>query len=181
MLLISSICHTPIVIWATLLLHAPFQQVDHEKTKKSSCWHDQLLISEQILAWWQCPVAFSEALDLLCWAMCAVLYWHIAMAIKMSGKVGAVVFPVALAAAEAIWSELLPGVWCKRGWAKTWKTNILLLSQSCNWKPILYKVILNVYQSIKKFKCYINPPPQQSILSNYLSASHSFDMSHPYC
>jgi hypothetical protein len=37
-----------------------------------------------ILAQWQRPVAFSEALDLLHWAMRAVTYRCIAMAIKMA-------------------------------------------------------------------------------------------------
>jgi hypothetical protein len=37
-----------------------------------------------ILARWQRPVASSEALDLLHRAMCAVMYWRIAMAIKMA-------------------------------------------------------------------------------------------------
>ncbi len=37
-----------------------------------------------ILAQWQRPVASSEAVDLLHWAMCAVTYRCIAMAIKMA-------------------------------------------------------------------------------------------------
>ena len=41
-----------------------------------------------MLAQWWHPVASSEALDLLYWAMCAVLYRHIAMSIKTAGFVG---------------------------------------------------------------------------------------------
>jgi hypothetical protein len=37
--------------------------------------------------WWH-PVASSEALNLLYWAMHAVSYRHIAMAIKTASKVG---------------------------------------------------------------------------------------------
>jgi hypothetical protein len=37
-----------------------------------------------ILARWWRPVASSEALDRLHWAMCAVTYQHISMAIKMA-------------------------------------------------------------------------------------------------
>ncbi len=51
--------------------------------------HDQLLLLAAILARWQCPVAFSEALDLLLRAMCAVLCQCTAMATKMDSKVGA--------------------------------------------------------------------------------------------
>jgi hypothetical protein len=40
------------------------------------------------LAQWQRTVVSSEALDLLHWAMYAVMYWHITMAIKMASKVG---------------------------------------------------------------------------------------------
>ena len=46
------------------------------------------MLSEQVLAQWWHPVASSEALDLLHWAMCAVTYRHIAMAIKTASKVG---------------------------------------------------------------------------------------------
>ncbi len=37
-----------------------------------------------ILAQWRRPVASSEALDFLHWAMCAITYRGIAMAIKMA-------------------------------------------------------------------------------------------------
>jgi hypothetical protein len=40
-----------------------------------------------ILARWQCPVASSEALDLLHQAMHAIMYRRIAMAIKMASFV----------------------------------------------------------------------------------------------
>jgi hypothetical protein len=51
--------------------------------------HDQLLILAAILSQWRLPVASSEALDLLFWAMHLVLYWRTATAIKMASKVGA--------------------------------------------------------------------------------------------
>ena len=38
--------------------------------------------------WWHPLLTSSEALDLLHWAMCAVLYCRIAMAIKTASKVG---------------------------------------------------------------------------------------------
>jgi hypothetical protein len=41
-----------------------------------------------ILAQWQCSVASSEALDLLHWAIHAVMYWRIAMAIKTACFLG---------------------------------------------------------------------------------------------
>jgi hypothetical protein len=47
-----------------------------------------LLLLEQILAQWRHPVASSEALDLLHWAMYVVTYRRIVMAIKMASKVG---------------------------------------------------------------------------------------------
>ncbi len=50
------------------------------------------MLSDIILARWQCPVAFSEALDLLHQAMHAVTYQRIAMAIKTASKVGLFVY-----------------------------------------------------------------------------------------
>ncbi len=50
------------------------------------------MLSDIILAQWQGPVASSEALDLLHWAMCAVTYRCIAMAIKTASFVGVCVF-----------------------------------------------------------------------------------------
>ena len=41
-----------------------------------------------MLAQWWHPIASSEALDLLHWAMCAVSYRRIAMAIEMASFVG---------------------------------------------------------------------------------------------
>jgi hypothetical protein len=40
------------------------------------------MLLDVILARWQCPVASSEAMGLLHWAMCAVTYRRFAMAIK---------------------------------------------------------------------------------------------------
>jgi hypothetical protein len=50
---------------------------------------DRLLLLAIILAQWRRPMASSEALDLLHWAMHVVLYRHTATAIKMTGTVGA--------------------------------------------------------------------------------------------
>jgi hypothetical protein len=61
------------------------------------------MLLDIILARWQRPVASSEALDLLHWAMHAIMYRRIAMAIKMASFVGVFIdccfLPVALAAA----------------------------------------------------------------------------------
>ncbi len=46
------------------------------------------MLLDIILTRWQCPLASSEALDLLHWAMHAVTYRRIAMAIKMARKIG---------------------------------------------------------------------------------------------
>jgi hypothetical protein len=52
-------------------------------------WHRYvpLLLLEQILTQWWRPVASSEALDLIHWAMSAVMYQRITMAIKTASKV----------------------------------------------------------------------------------------------
>jgi hypothetical protein len=46
------------------------------------------MLSDIILTQWRRPVASSKALDLLHWAMGAVTYWRIAMAIGMASFVG---------------------------------------------------------------------------------------------
>ncbi len=46
------------------------------------------MLSDILLAPWRRPVASSEALDLLHWAMRAITYRRIAMAIKMTSFVG---------------------------------------------------------------------------------------------
>jgi hypothetical protein len=67
------------------------------------------MLLEQVLAQWWHPVASSEALDLLHWAMRVVLYRRIAMAIKTANFVVylliAVCLPVTLADAGAIRSK----------------------------------------------------------------------------
>ena len=74
-------------------------------------WHigDRLLLLVAIRAQWQQPVASVEALDLLYWAMHAVLYRRIAMARETASKLGTffivVLFAVALAAAGVIRSK----------------------------------------------------------------------------
>ncbi len=55
------------------------------KTSKKNCRsHVCTMLLGVILAQWQRPVASSEALDLLHWAMHVVTYRRIAMAIKMA-------------------------------------------------------------------------------------------------
>ncbi len=55
-----------------------------KKLEKNRGKLDRLQLSAAILARWQRPVASSEALDLLHWAMRAVMYQRIAMAVKMA-------------------------------------------------------------------------------------------------
>jgi hypothetical protein len=46
------------------------------------------MLLKQILTQWRCPVASSEAIDLLHWAIRAVSYHCITIAIKTASKVG---------------------------------------------------------------------------------------------
>ncbi len=55
-----------------------------KKLKKKQGRLDQLQLSAAILAQWQLPVAYSEALDLLHQAMHVVMYRRITMAFKMA-------------------------------------------------------------------------------------------------
>ncbi len=55
---------------------------DDENIEKKHRSHVQFMLSDIILTQWQRPVASSEALDLLHWAMHMVTYRRIAMAIK---------------------------------------------------------------------------------------------------
>jgi hypothetical protein len=61
---------------------------DDENIKKKRRSHVQFMLLDIILAQWQCPVASSEALDLLHQVMRAVTYRRIAMAIKTASFVG---------------------------------------------------------------------------------------------
>jgi hypothetical protein len=62
-----------------------------KKLEKTQGRLDQLQQLAAILARWQRLVAFNKALNLLYWAMCAVLYWRTAAAIKMATFLGAFV------------------------------------------------------------------------------------------
>jgi hypothetical protein len=77
-----------------------------KKHIKKQCSYVRLILSEQILARWQHPVASVESLNLLYQVMRAVAYRRIAMAIGMASKVGVFVIVVVLyvtpAAAGAI-------------------------------------------------------------------------------
>jgi hypothetical protein len=57
-------------------------------SKKNRHSHVRTMLSGIILAWWQHPVASSEALDLLHRVMRAVMYRRIAMTIKMASFAG---------------------------------------------------------------------------------------------
>ncbi len=70
---------------------APFQRVDDEKTRKKRRFFSHCLLLAAILARWWCLVAFYKALNLLHWAMCAVLYRRIPMAIDSATFLGAFV------------------------------------------------------------------------------------------
>jgi hypothetical protein len=61
---------------------------DDENIKQNHRSHIQFMLSNIILAQWRHPVASSEALDLLHWAMHAVTYQRIAMAIKTATFLG---------------------------------------------------------------------------------------------
>ncbi len=60
-----------------------------KKLKKNQGRLDGLQLSATILARWRCLVAFTKALNLLHWAMCAVTYRRIAIAIKTASFLGA--------------------------------------------------------------------------------------------
>jgi hypothetical protein len=55
---------------------------DNENIEINHCSHVQFMLSDITLARWWRPVASGEALDLLHWAMHAVTYRRITMAIK---------------------------------------------------------------------------------------------------
>jgi hypothetical protein len=61
---------------------------DDENIEKNRRSHVRFMLSDIILAQWQRPVASSEALDLLHWAMRAVTYRRIDMAIKTATFLG---------------------------------------------------------------------------------------------
>jgi hypothetical protein len=61
---------------------------DDENIKKKHRSHVRFILSDIILAQWRRPVASSEALDLLHWAIHAVTYPRIAMAIKTACFLG---------------------------------------------------------------------------------------------
>ncbi len=82
------------------------------KHKKPHCSHVPTMLSSIILAQWQHPVASSEALDLLHWAMHAVMYrcmpWPSKWPALQVYLLIVVCMPVALAATGAIQSKNLP-------------------------------------------------------------------------
>ncbi len=61
---------------------------EDESIKKKHPSHVRFILSDIILARWQRPVASSKALDILHWAMHAVLYRGTAAAINMATFLG---------------------------------------------------------------------------------------------
>jgi hypothetical protein len=61
---------------------------DDENIKKKRRSHVQFMLLDIILARWWCPMASSEALDLLHWVMRTVTYRRITMAIKTATFLG---------------------------------------------------------------------------------------------
>jgi hypothetical protein len=102
--------HTPIENRGLSVNPRPFYaKLTMKKLVKNRGMHVRLLLSAAILAQWRRLVASKKALNLLYWAMHAVLYRRTAAAVKMASKVDpffvAVLFAVALAAAGAIRSD----------------------------------------------------------------------------
>ncbi len=64
---------------------------DDENIEKTVIAMSGFILLDIILARWRRPVASSEALDLLHWAMCTVTYRRIAMAIKTATFSGVIV------------------------------------------------------------------------------------------
>jgi hypothetical protein len=86
-----------------------FDELIMKTLEKNRHWYVQLMLLEQMLVQWQHPVASSEALILLHWEKHMLLYWHIAMAIKMASKAceffSVIILHENLAAAGAILSK----------------------------------------------------------------------------
>ncbi len=61
---------------------------DDENIEKNHQSHVRFILLDIILAQWWCPVASSKALDLLHWAMHAVLYRRNSAAINMATFLG---------------------------------------------------------------------------------------------
>ncbi len=61
---------------------------DDENIKQNRRSHVRFILSDIILSQWRRPVASSEALDLLHWAICAVTYRRITMAINTACFLG---------------------------------------------------------------------------------------------
>ncbi len=85
MLLISLICHTPIVIRGQHVNWSPFSRWNRRNNQR---WRVRSMLSERVLARWWHLVAFMKATNLLHWVMWAVSYRRIATAIKMTSKGG---------------------------------------------------------------------------------------------
>ena len=64
----------------------PYLMGQSVKKIKKPGWHVRLMLLEQMLPCWWCPVSSSKVMDLLHWAMPTVLYRHMAMAIRMATK-----------------------------------------------------------------------------------------------
>jgi hypothetical protein len=80
-------CNTPLKTGALASTCNLFVQIDDEKTQKKGRL-DQLQLLATILTQWWRLVASNKALNLLYWAMRAVLYQRTATAIKMASLFG---------------------------------------------------------------------------------------------
>jgi hypothetical protein len=67
-----------------------------KKLEKYWRWYVPWLLLAAILSRWRQPVVPNKALDLLYWALHAVLYWLTTTAIEMASKVGAFFIVVCL-------------------------------------------------------------------------------------
>ncbi len=88
-LLFCLICNTPIENRGLSINLRPFcTSWQWKKLVKNWHMHDGLQLLAAILARWRHLVASNKALNLLHWAMCAVTYQRIAMAIKTASILG---------------------------------------------------------------------------------------------
>ncbi len=61
---------------------------DDENIERNGRSHVRFILLNLILTQWRRPVASSKALDLIHWAMRAVLYWHTTSAINIATFLG---------------------------------------------------------------------------------------------
>ena len=77
-------CYSGLSLWFCGFL----DDLTMKNIEQNRCWHVPFMLLERVPARWWHPVASSEALVLLHWAMRAVSYCRIAMDIKTTSFVG---------------------------------------------------------------------------------------------